>query len=316
MAIQPTTQSELTQSIKEIAKAIGFTDCGIAKAELLADDFLALQERTLLGYHADMDYLQADQELRCNPKLINPAVQSVIVVSLQYYPEAQQTPLSAYRISKYAYSTDYHLVMKDLLQQLQDAIRLKAEPDLLLSYCDTGPVLEKAWARRAGLGSIGKNTLLLSKYGSFHFIGVLLTDLLLDYDQATTTDVCANCSKCMDACPTGALVQARTLDAKKCIAYQTIENKHDIPAALNGQFEGYIFGCDICQDVCPVNKKRLVANQMVFKPNLSALDLSTGEWEELTQERFAAIFAKTAIKRRKLGGIQKNIAFAKSISKK
>ncbi len=292
------------------AKAIGFSGCGMAKAELLPNDLLVLQQRTQLGYHADMDYLQTEQERRCNPLLINPAIQTVIVVSLNYFPRAQQNPASQYRISKYAYSTDYHFVMKDLLSKLQEAIRLKAEPELLLSYCDTGPLLEKAWARKAGLGSIGKNTLLLTTQGSFHFIGILLTDLLVDYDPETTTDVCKQCSKCIDACPTGALVQARTLDANKCISYQTVENKLAIPAALKGKFENYVFGCDICQDVCPINKKQLIANELLFKPNLAALNLSTQAWEDLSEETFAKTFAKTAVKRRKLPGIQKNIQFA------
>lgn len=311
--MQHPSQTELTHSIKESAKAIGFSDCGMAKVELLSEDLRALQQHTQQGFHADMDYLCTEQERRCNPKLINPAIQSVIVVTLPYYPEVVQNPASLYRISKYAYSADYHFVMKDLLAKLQEAIKQMAEPEILLAYCDTGPVLEKAWARKAGLGSIGKNTLLLTKQGSFHFIGVVLTDLLVDYDTETTTDVCKQCSKCIEACPTGALLSARTLDANKCISYQTVENKHGLPTTLNGKFENYIFGCDICQDICPINKKKLIANQMLFKPNHAALDLNAHDWEELTQETFTKTFAKTAIKRRKLLGIQKNIAFVKPI---
>lgn len=313
--MQHPSQTELTHFIKESAKAIGFSNCGMAKAQLLTKDLQALQKHTQSGYHADMDYLCTEQERRCNPKLINPAIQSVIVVTLPYYPEVVQNPDTIYRISKYAFSTDYHFVMKDLLAKLQEAILQMAKPEVLIAYSDTGPVLEKAWARKAGLGSIGKNTLLLTKQGSFNFIGVLLTDLLVDYDTETTTDVCKQCSKCIDACPSGALVQGRVIDANKCISYQTVENKHELPKALNGKFENYIFGCDICQDICPINKKQPFANQNLFKPNLSALNLSTLEWEELTQETFAKTFAKTAIKRRKLLGIQKNIAFVKTTAK-
>lgn len=308
-------QAQLTLFIKESAKALGFSSCGMTEAKLLSEDLVALQRYTHNGYHADMDYLCTEQDRRCNPKLINPAIQTVIVVTLPYYPHVIQSPASIYRISKYAYSTDYHFVMKDLLTKLQEAIRQMAKPEILLAYSDTGPVLEKAWARKAGLGSIGKNTLLLTKQGSFHFIGVVLTDLLVDYDAETTTDVCKQCTKCIEACPTGALVEGRILDANKCISYQTVENKNGLPISLTGKFENYIFGCDICQDVCPINKKQPVTYEILFKPNLAALNLNTLDWEELTQETFVKTFAKTAIKRRKLAGIQKNIAFVKTSKK-
>jgi epoxyqueuosine reductase len=302
-------KTELSLYIKENALNLGFYTCGIARATLLDFELNELQSRINSGYLADMNYLGNEQEKRCDPRLIHEKIKSVIAVSLNYFTGKKQHKDAFYHISKYAYGADYHNVVINLLNKLAEKIKNVAQPEIILPYSDTGPVMEKAWAHRAGLGTIGKNTLLISEKGSFYFLGILLTDLDLAYDLPLKQDLCIDCNRCVDACPTGTLITARTLDARNCIAYHTIENKGEIPEILRGKFHNNIFGCDICQDVCPWNRHQPITQIPDFAAEKPATQLLRYDWKNLTADTFSKLFLNSAIKRRKITGIQKNIAF-------
>ena len=297
---------EKSIKIKQLAKKVGFDDVGIVKADFLKEQENYVRNWLNNSYNAEMDYMANNFEKRLNPSLLVEGAKSVIIVLKNYLPENRQIN-NTYKISKYAYSTDYHQVIKRKLSELFDLINNEIEPVSGRFFVDSAPVLERALAQKAGLGWIGKNSLLLTKKGSFFFIGELIIDLELNYDYTQISSYCGTCTKCIDACPTRAIIEPNVVDARKCISYQTIENKNNIDISLKGKFNDYIFGCDICQDVCPWNNKSETNNE--FNGSDFLLKMTKNDWKNLTKEKFDTIFNKSAVKRTKYSGLMRNINF-------
>ena len=307
------TKSENTNLIKTEAKRLGFLSCGISKAQFLEDEAPRLEKWLQNGMHGEMRYMENHFDKRLDPRLLVDNAKSVISLLLNYYPAEQQNDQS-YKISKYAYGTDYHFVIKDKLKALLYCIQEEIGEVNGRAFVDSAPVLDKAWAARSGLGWIGKHSNLLTKdVGSFYFVAELIVDLELEYDQPVT-DHCGTCTACIDACPTQAIVQPYVVDGSKCISYFTIELKNEIPNAFREKFEDWMFGCDVCQDVCPWNRFSKSHNEPLFDPRPELLDYTKGEWEELTEEVFAEIFKKSAVKRTKFSGLKRNIRFLRNNS--
>lgn len=247
---------------------------------------------------------------RLNPTLLVDDSKSVISLLLNYYPEQTQIA-DSYKISKYAYGQDYHFVIKEKLKEFLFSIQENIGEVSGRAFVDSAPVLDKAWAAKSGLGWIGKNSNLLSKQvGSFFFIAELIVDLELEYDTAVT-DHCGSCTKCIDACPTGAIIAPYVVDGSKCISYFTIELKDNIPQEMKGKFDDWAFGCDVCQDVCPWNRFSKPHNEPLFNPNPELLSMTKKDWEEITEETFRAVFKNSAVKRAKYDGLKRNIDFLK-----
>jgi len=300
----------LSQKIKRKADELGFLSCGISKVEFLEKEAVHLEDWLTKNYNGKMAYMENHFDKRLNPALLVDGAKSVISVLLNYYPEQDLFRNKSLKISKYAYGNDYHNVIKDKLDELVTFIETEVGSSISSKCCtDSAPVLEKAWAERAGLGWIGKNANLLSKkVGSFFFIGEIILDLNLDYD-IPVNDHCGSCTKCLDACPTEAIVAPMVVDGSKCISYLTIELKDQlIPASFKDKMENWVFGCDICQDVCPWNRFSLSNTIEAFKPNekLANLDLV-----DLSEEVFNELFKLSAIKRTKFKGLKRNIDFVK-----
>lgn len=306
------TKLRLSHKIKLKAEELGFLSCGISKADFLKEEAPRLDAWLSKSFHGTMAYMENNYEKRLDPRLLVADAKSVISVLLNYYPEKDLFKDKGFKISKYAYGKDYHIVMKDKLDLLYQFI--EEEVGAAIShrcFTDSAPVLDKAWAKRAGLGWIGKNANLLSKkVGSFFFIGEIIIDLKLDYDHPVN-DHCGSCTKCIDACPTAAIVQPMVVDGSKCISYLTIELKDQlIPTTFQNQMDDWIFGCDICQDVCPWNRFSLSNTIESFKPHpkLSKIDL-----RDLSREVFDEVFKYSAIKRTKYQGLIRNIDFVSSV---
>lgn len=296
--------------IKEEALRLGFLSCGISKAEFLEEEAPRLEHWLKEGMHGEMHYMENHFDKRLDPRLLVDGARSVISLLLNYYPSKKQDP-DAYKISKYAYGTDYHFVIKDKLKDLLSFIREEIGEVNGRAFVDSAPVLDKAWAARSGLGWMGKHTnLLTQQLGSFYFIAELIVDLDLEYDHPVT-DHCGDCTACIDACPTQAIVQPYVVDGSKCISYFTIELKNEIPGSFAGQFDDWMFGCDVCQDVCPWNRFSKPHKEPLFQPRPELLEYSREQWEELTEEVFAEIFRKSAVKRTKFSGLKRNITFLK-----
>jgi epoxyqueuosine reductase len=300
------TKAELSIFIKAKALEMGFSDCGIIEARNLLEEEIHYQIWINKGYNAGMDFFKVNNDKRFNPKKLVENTKSIISVLYNYYPKNIQSK-SRYKISKYALSDDYHKVIKLKLQELLNYINTELKPVSGSVFTDSAPVLEKAVARRAGLGWIGKNSLLLSKKGTFFFIGEIFVDIELFYDKQMKYEYCGSCTKCKDACPTNAIYEDYKVDANRCIAYHTIENKGQIPEEFREKFNNWIYGCDICQDVCPWNSK--------IEPNVEAnqqiLDLTDNDFENMDEKKFDEIFAKSAIKRAKFQKFKQNIEFCK-----
>ena len=300
---------ELSNKIKHAAQSVGFDDCGIAKSQYLAEDAFRLTEWLKNGYHAGMQYMENYFDKRTDPGKLVPGAKSVISVLLNYLPKETQPEKDNFIISKYAYGQDYHRIIKSKLKKLIHIINTTITPVNGRAFVDSAPLLDRAWAYKAGLGWIGKNTNLISpEYGSFVFIGTLIVDIELAYDKPLP-DRCGKCTKCITSCPTNALITERRLDSEKCISYLTIENKNEIPAIMKGKFEGRIFGCDICQDVCPWNKKVKPHYVPEFQPSPDLLKLTKKDWEKLSYEEFRNLFGQSAVKRAKFSGLKRNISF-------
>lgn len=302
--------SSNTKKIKQKALELGFIDVGISKADFLEKESIKLKEWLDKGYHGEMQYMENHFEKRVDPRKLVDGAKSVISVLYNYYPEKQQRR-DTYQISKYAYGKDYHYVVKEKLHQLLEYIHSEIQEISGRAFVDSAPVMDKVWAVKAGLGWIGKNTNLISKeFGSFAFIGELLIDLELDYSDDQVKGHCGNCTKCIDACPTNALLPYQ-LDARKCISYLTIEKKGELPEEFKVKWDDWIFGCDICQDVCPWNQKQKSHHESAFElhPDLFVLDKT--DWERITKEHFNEIFRKSAVKRTKFEGLKRNINFLK-----
>jgi epoxyqueuosine reductase len=302
--------SKYTQLIKAEAKRLGFLSCGISKAEFLEEEAPRLESWLNKNMNGEMAYMENHFDKRLDPTILVPGSKSVISLLLNYFPAETQAS-ETYKISKYAYGTDYHFIIKDKLKQLMEFISEEIGEVHGRAFVDSAPVLDKAWAAKSGLGWIGKHSNLLTKQlGSFYFIAELILDLDLEYD-ALVTDHCGSCTACIDACPTHAIVADKVVDGSKCISYFTIELKNEIPTSEKGKFEDWMFGCDICQDVCPWNRFSKPHNEPLFNPHPELLSMSKKDWEEITEEVFQKIFRKSAVKRTKFPGLKRNINFLK-----
>ena len=301
---------QISKTIKKEALRLGFTDCGFSKAGRLPEDAERLTNWLDQGYQARMGYMANHFEKRTDPTLLVEGAQSVISLLLNYYTDKVQQDPHAPVLSKYAYGKDYHFVMKEKMHQLFEFIKTIHPEVTGRAFVDSAPVLDRAWAKKAGLGWIGKNSNLISrKTGSFVFIGELILDLELEYNQIPETDFCGSCTLCIEACPTGAILDKRILDSEKCISYQTIENKGDISPGLEGKLSNRMFGCDICQDVCPWNRKIQTHMEPEFDPAPGLLEMSAGDWAKLDLEQYNHLFHQSPVKRAGLKKLKGNIAF-------
>ena len=296
-----------SQLIKQKAEKFGFQSCGISKAEFLEEEAPRLEAWLNKGYHGEMQYMENHFDKRLDPALLVDGAKSVISLSYNYFPKVKIDEINNFKISKYAYGEDYHEVIKDILKEMVTELQEEIGEFGFRVFVDSAPVLEKAWARKSGLGWVGKNAnLITKKHGSFYFLAEIICDLELDYDLAVT-DHCGSCRACIDACPTQAIVSDRIVDGSKCISYATIELKNEIPDYFNGKMDDWMFGCDVCQDVCPWNRFSAPTLQEKFAPNFQKLNFRKNEWKELTQELFSEIFKKSAVKRTKFSGLMRNV---------
>ncbi|HEY9048096.1 MAG TPA: tRNA epoxyqueuosine(34) reductase QueG [Ohtaekwangia sp.] len=304
--MQPT---EYTRFIKQVATELGFSFCGIAKAEFLADEAPRLEAWLKRGYQGKMSYLENHFDKRLDPTLLVPGAKSVVSLIYNYYPEKDLAREGEFKIAKYAYGEDYHFVIKDKLRLMMQRLEEKVGAIQGRAFVDSAPVMERVWAKRSGLGWIGKNSLLLNKQmGSFFFLAELIIDIELDYD-GPVKDYCGTCTACMDACPTDAIPEPYTVDGSKCISYFTIELKEEIPTDVKGKFENWIFGCDICQDVCPWNSFSKPHSELAFNAHPDLEKMTRQEWREITDDVFQKLFRHSAVKRTKLEGLKRNIRF-------
>ncbi len=304
-------KTQYTTLIKNEAKRLGFLSCGISKAGFLEEEAPRLETWLNKNMHGEMSYMENHFDKRLDPTKLVEGSKSVISLLLNYYPQELQNE-EAFKISKYAYGTDYHFVIKDKLKELLNTITSEIGEVHGRAFVDSAPVLDKAWAAKSGLGWIGKHSNLLTKQtGSFYFIAELIIDLDLDYDLPVT-DHCGSCTACIDACPTQAIVGPYVVDGSKCISYATIELKNEMPAHFSNKMDDWMFGCDICQDVCPWNRFSQSHQEPLFDPNPKLLSMSNKEWEEITKEVFSEIFKKSPIKRTKFEGLKRNINFLKN----
>lgn len=299
-----------TTFIKQAAAALGFSYCGIAKAQMLDDDARKLEAWLSKGMHGNMQYMENHFDLRVDPTLLVPGAKSVITLMMNYYPAATQQQ-DAPKISKYAYGSDYHEVIRSKLKELLQLINQQIGEVNGRGFVDSAPVLERSWAQRSGLGWVGKNGNLISKQsGSFFFLSTLICDLPLEYDDPFAKDYCGSCTKCIDNCPTEAILPDKTINGSKCISYFTIELKDAlIDERMKGTFNNWMFGCDVCQDVCPWNRFSKPTNEQAFTPVPEILNLTTKQWEEMSEEVFRKIFKHSPLKRTKFSGIQRNLKF-------
>ena len=296
--------------IKAEAKKLGFMFCGIAKAGFLEEEAPKLEKWLKNNMHGEMQYMENHFDKRLDPRLLVDDAKSVISLGLNYFTENEQVDPSAPKISKYAYGEDYHYVIKDKLKRLLDFINEQIGEVSGRAFVDSAPVLDRAWAKKAGLGWIGKNTNLINKKaGSFFFLAELIVDLELEYDIEPTADHCGSCTRCIDACPTDAIVAPYVVDGSRCISYLTIELKNEIPNEFKGKMDDWMFGCDICQDVCPWNKFSVLHQEPSFNPHPELLGIDKREWEDITGEIFQKIFKNSAVKRTKFAGLKRNIEF-------
>ncbi len=302
--------SAYTRFIKNTAKDLGFDFCGIAKATFLEDDAHRLESWLNKGRHGDMHYMQNNFDLRTNPTLLVPGAKSVITLLYNYYPQEKQRP-DAPQIAKYAYGEDYHFVIRKKLNAFFEILKKEIGEIQGRGFVDSAPVLERTWAQKSGLGWIGKNGNLINKNkGSFFFIASLIIDVDLDYDDAYAKDYCGSCTRCIDECPTDAILPGKEIDGSKCISYFTIELKDALlPDKMKGQFNNWMFGCDVCQDVCPWNRFSEAQQQTELTPVNEILNYSFNDWAELTEENFKIIFKNSTLKRSKFAGIKRNLKF-------
>lgn len=297
--------------IKQKAIGHGFEYCGIAKAEFLADEAPRLESWLQKNYHGKMAYMANHFDKRLDPTLLVPGAKSVVSFIYNYYPTQKLPENDNYNIAKYAYGKDYHFVIKDKLKTLLEELKQEIGEINGRVFVDSAPVMERQWAARSGAGWLGKNSLLLNKnMGSFFFLAELIIDLELEPD-GPVRDYCGTCTRCIDACPTDAIVAPGILNASQCISYLTIELKDEIPGGFKGKTKDWIFGCDICQDVCPWNRFSKAHKEPEFKPHEDLPELKKDDWHEITREVFNKIFKNSAVKRTKLEGLRRNISFNK-----
>jgi epoxyqueuosine reductase len=297
-----------TGIVKNMARNLGFEFCGIAAAKPLDEDARRLEDWLNKGFHGKMSYMERHFDLRVNPQKLVPGAKSVITLLLNYYPAQQQQP-EAPRIAKYAFGKDYHEVIREKLNVFLANLKQELGDIEGRGFVDSAPVLERTWAQRSGLGWIGRNGNLITKEaGSFYFIATLITDLELVPDDPFAKDYCGTCRRCIDACPTDAILEDKVIDGSRCISYFTIELKDAlIPEPFKNQLEGWAFGCDTCQDVCPWNRFSKAHTQEALKPIPEILNLSRNEWIEMTEENFRRIFKESPLKRTKWKGMMRNL---------
>lgn len=307
------SKSKTTSFIKQESKRLGFDFCGISKAEFLEEEAPRLEKWLKAEMHGKMHYMENYFDKRLDPRLLVPNAKSVISLLLNYFPSEKQpfgsvqgdTP----KISKYAYGKDYHFVIKEKLNFLFDFIRKNIGEVNARAFVDSAPVMDKAWAKKSGLGWMGKHTNLISKNnGSYFFIAELIVDLELEYDNEIP-DYCGTCTKCIDACPTGAITEPYRVDGSKCISYFTIELKENIPDEMKGKFDNWAFGCDICQNVCPWNSFSTPHNEPHFKPKPEILNFTKKDWEEISEQAFNKTFHDSPFHRTKYKGMKRNLEF-------
>jgi epoxyqueuosine reductase len=296
--------------IKQKAQAIGFDFCGISQATFLEAEAPRLEQWLQANYQGQMGYMANHFDKRLDPRLLVPDAKTVISLLYNYYPKKELfTAQDDLKISKYAYGVDYHFVIKEKLQLLMDFIWEEIGEVGGRLFVDSAPVMDKVWAARSGLGWVGKHSNLINRQiGSFFFIAELILDLELPSDTAMK-DYCGTCTRCIDACPTDAIAAPYVVDGSKCISYFTIELKDKIPAEVEGKFENWIFGCDICQDVCPWNRFARPHQEPQFEPTDQFVSMKNDDWQEMTEEIFKELFRKSAVKRTKLEGLKRNITF-------
>lgn len=298
-----------SDKIKNKASDLGFSDCGIAEADFLDEDAENYELWLARGMHGKMSYMERNIEKRLDPRKLVTGAKSVIVLLQNYYPAQRQTGKEAPVLSKSAYGEDYHFVLKDKMYDLLNFIRKEIGRAEGRVFTDSAPVLERSWAERAGLGKRGKNSNLLTKNGSFFFIGELILDIELAYDSPIDKTVCGTCTLCRDACPTGALSGEGFIDSRRCISYLTTELREQIPSVFKGKLQNRIFGCDICQDVCPYNKKAEVHKEPRLKAKPQVLSMSKADWYNMDKALFNHLFKKSTIKRAKYSGLMRNLDF-------
>ena len=295
--------------IKAKAQKFGFQNCGISKAGFLEEDARPLENWLQNHYHGQMQYMENYFDKRLDPTLLVEGSKSVISLSYNYFPEENISGSDTYKISKYAYGQDYHEIIKEILEEMVAELKEEIGDFHCRVFTDSAPVLERSWARKSGIGWVGKNANLITKQsGSFYFLAEIICDLELSEDEPTT-DHCGTCRKCIDACPTDAIISEKIIDGSKCISYATIELKNEIPESFKNKMEDWMFGCDICQDVCPWNRFSVPHQQEKFKPNHFPKSYTKKDWQELSQELFSEIFRKSPVKRTKFAGLKRNISF-------
>jgi epoxyqueuosine reductase len=306
--------AQIADLIKSKAKSLGLLDSVILRAGFLAEEEPHFRNWLANGMHGEMGYMARNAEKRLDPQKLVEGAKTIIVVLQNYYSKHTQVDKNAPVLSKYAYGTDYHFVMKEKLNSLLQFIQTEIIPCNGRPFVDSAPVLERAWAKRAGLGWIGKNSNLISvEHGSFFFIGELILDVEIPFDEPKlVSDHCGKCTRCIDACPTKAIVANRVVDARRCISYQTIELKGDLDENLKGQFNNRVFGCDICQDVCPWNLKPNENRESQFLPNPQLLKLTKSEWHQMEKPLFDELFKNSAVKRTGFVGLKRNLNFIES----
>lgn len=301
---------ELSKAIKKKALDLGFTGCGFSKAEALPEDARILKTWLEKGYHARMGYMANHFDKRTDPAQLVEGARTVISLLYNYYTDRVQEDPDAPLLSKYAYGRDYHFVLKEKMNLLFDFIKSLHPETEGRVFVDSAPVLDRAWAKKAGLGWIGKNSMLISRTaGSFVFIGEIILNLELPYNEIPEGDFCGSCTRCIEACPTGAILDNRTLDSQHCISYQTIENKGEISPELKGKLRGRVFGCDICQDICPWNRKAQVHREPAFDPDRELMELSKEDWQNLSRERYKTLFYQSPLERTGYLKLMGNMAF-------
>jgi epoxyqueuosine reductase len=302
--------AKYSQLIKAEAMRLGFMSCGISKATFLEEEALRLEKWLNNNHHGEMAYMENHFDKRLDPRLLVEGAKSVVSLTLNYFTEQKQTDFLAPKISKYAYGADYHSVIKEKLKLLLAFINDEIGEVGGRCFVDSAPVMDKAWAQKSGLGWRGKNSNLISRdAGSFFFLAELIIDLELEYDTPFATDHCGSCTRCIDACPTDAIVAPYVVDGSKCISYLTIELKNEIPNEFKGKMENWMFGCDICQDVCPWNRFSIPHQENAFAPGEELLHLTKSELTEITDDVFRQVFKNSAVKRTKFAGLKRNIEF-------
>lgn len=300
-----------TDLVKAKAKKFGFQSCGISKADFLEEEAIPLENWLKNEMHGEMKYMENYFDKRLDPRLLVEGSKSVISLSYNYFPQEVLDTKDNYKISKYAYGQDYHDIIKDILREMLSELVEEIGDFNFRIFVDSAPVLERAWAKKSGIGWIGKNAnLITKKSGSFFFLAEIICDLDL-IEDTPVTDHCGKCRKCIDACPTQAIVNEKIVDGSRCISYLTIELKNEIPSEFKGKMQEWMFGCDVCQDVCPWNRFSLPNQQTKFQPNSYLRDLKKEDWEEITQDIFSKVFSKSAVKRTKFSGLKRNIDFLK-----